>query len=216
MSIIPAILAHGAHDLTEKLFWPGVYDHAQLFHVDVLDGSMFGATCFHDPAALTRRSDAPNIELHLMVENPLPIMETWLAANLPVTRAIVHAEIGRPLGAVLERVASHGVLPALAVNPETPIDHLTHHFPHLNELLVMGVHPGASGRSFLGDPILAKIARLQRLSPTLTLGIDGGVTLHTLPLIKQAGITNFVLGSAIWQSADPAKTYAELAALAQN
>ncbi len=220
IEILPGILAEHAQELQEKLSFPGFWHPGMTAHVDILDGSMFSATCFCDAAAIAERSEPtpysllptpfPSIELHLMVQNPLPVIEQWKNLVPNTARAIVHAEIQRSIDPILDRIRTFGLETGIALCPETPPDALNsiRHIP--DRVLVLGVHPGASAQPFLGEPILAKIRRLRALHPMLTIAVDGGVNTENVQNIVKAGADSLIATSAIWQSKRPLDAYAQL------
>jgi len=213
IEIIPAVLVCNATDCQAKLLHPGLHSVADMFQVDVLDGTMFDASCFADPSVISTWPNLPNIELHLMVHNPLPIIELWHSLIPSLKRVIIHAELARPLGAILERAQALGLEIGLALNPETSLDRVAHHLHNLDVVQIMGVHPGASGQPFLGEPILAKISRCHELHPNLIIAVDGGVSLKTAKNLVNAGASRLVAGSALWSAANPVEIYTQLKAL---
>ncbi len=208
--ILPAILATDAAEFQERLRFPGFWQPGMVAHIDILDGSMFHATCFHQAASVSHLSMVQGIELHCMVQNPLPIIETWKSLVPQTIRAIVHMEIPRPIDPMLQRIKELNLESGVALCPETPVDTLELLSKLPDRVLMMGIHPGASERGFLGEPILSKIRRLQSLHPELTIAIDGGVTPELVAGMQQAGADAFVAGSAIWQAKYPRAAYEAL------
>ena len=105
----------------------------------------------------------------------------------------------------------------VGLNPETPIDEIHHIMPHVDEVLVMGVHPGASGQGFgdeqhgiSGEAIMAKITRIHERYPDLQIGIDGGVNEEQAPEMIQAGATRLSAASAIFNDPDPVEALGKL------
>lgn len=213
--ITPAILAHDASDLRAKLSH-AVCGAAGRVHVDILDGSMFHTSCMHDPSGLEHGDSAGNIELHLMVQNPLPHILAWHKTGLPVAAAIVHAEIARPVARIFQEAKALGMERILALNPETPVEVADEHHERISEVLIMGVSPGASGRAFLGEPILAKMRRIKALHPHLSIACDGGVTADNAAYIVRAGATRLIAASAIWRDHDPVLAHARLSEIANS
>lgn len=226
--ILPAILADDAETFRERLLFPGFWQPGMTAHVDILDGSMFGATCFYDPTAVHTLSDhsprpatgsssalaggefPSGIELHCMVRNPLPVIERWKTLVPQTMRAIVHAEIDRPLHELFHRIHDLGLEFGLAFCPETSTE-LIKTLPALPErVLMMGINPGASGRPFMGEPILAKIRRLHAQHPSLHIAVDGGVTQDNAENILIAGASSLVAASAIWATPHPRERYEHL------
>lgn len=214
MELLPAVLARDADDCHARLCHPGLRAVAPVFHIDVLDGSMFGATCFADPGVIGTWENLPEIELHLMVHNPLPHIIAWHQHVATLKRVLIHAEVARPLGAIIERASQLDLETGLAVNPETMIERIEHHLHDLDAVQIMGVHPGTTGQQpFLGDPIFAKIKRARALYPNLTISVDGGATRMNLEVLREAGANRLIVGSALWSAENPAEAYAELQAL---
>lgn len=214
IEILPAILADDVETFRERLTFPGFWKPGMTAHVDILDGSMFGAECFCDPTALkaytlhpTRSKSFPNIELHCMVRNPVPIVAQWKALVPETVRAIVHAEIDRPLEGLGSEIRQLGLEFGIAFCPETSADLLGTLSALPDRALMMGIQPGASGRLFLGEPILAKIQRLRAQHPSLHISVDGGVNMETAPSILRAGASSLVAASAIWGTPHPAASY---------
>lgn len=211
IEIIPSLLVESAVEFERRLRL--VENDCETVHVDILDGSMFGHTSWHDARAIAAMRTNVRYEIHLMVENPLPIVEAWHAHVKNTRRAIVHAEISRPFGAVLEHVRDMMRLEGgVAVNPETPLEDVENVLHRVDQLLVMGIHPGQSGRPFQGESILEKIRAARAHRPDLAIEIDGGVTAALLPELIRAGATRICAASAIFSADDPAAALSGLRA----
>jgi len=208
MEILPGVLAYNESDFKKCLLHPELRQFAATFHVDVLDGSLFNATCWADPQVVGSWKNLPGIELHCMVQNPLSVAEAWHDHVPNLKRVIVHREIGRSLSAVVTGLRAMQIEVVIAVNPSTPVDEIAR-LP-IDALMVMGVEPGASGQAFLGEPILSKMRRARALFPNLTLTIDGGVSEATISDISQTGASRCVASSALWKAEKPAEAYKEL------
>ncbi len=208
MEILPGVLAYDETDFRKRLLHPELCKVASTFHVDVLDGSLFGATCWADSEVVGRWKNLPNIELHCMVQNPLTVVQSWFEHVPSLKRVIVHREIGRPLANVIAKLRSLQLEVVVAVNPETPVDEIAR-LP-IDGLMIMGVVPGASGQAFLGEPILSKLRRARALFPNLLLAVDGGVSEHTLGSLVDAGAERCVASSALWKAENPASVYKDL------
>ncbi len=202
IEILPSLLVESAAEFERRL---RLVEHGcDTVHVDILDGSMFGNTSWHDARAIAAMRTNVKYEIHLMVENPLPIIEAWHEHVKNTKRAIVHAEISRPFGTVLEHVREFLKLEGgIAINPETPLTDIENVLHQVDELLVMGVHPGASGKDFKGASVLEKIRAARNHRPDLAICIDGGVTAELIPSLVEAGATRACAASAIFSSNDP-------------
>ncbi len=208
MDILPGVLAYDEIDFKQRILHPELRKVAETFHVDVLDGSMFGANCWADAKTVGTWKNLPDIELHLMVRNPLKVAENWYDHVSAFKRVIVHYEIGKPLIETVKTLKALRLEVVIAINPITPVDVIKD--LDIDALLIMGVEPGKSGQPFLGEPILAKIRRAHTLFPKLTIEVDGGVNSSTIKQIKLAGASRCVASSWLWKAENPTEAYSEL------
>ena len=222
IEIIPAILVQSQNEFEQRLRL--VEKQVSTVQVDILDNSMFNKSSWFDPEVVGTLETSVKFELHLMVENPLPIIDAWAKHVSNTTRAIIHAELDRPLGTLIELIHQNCKLEAgIAINPETPIDEIHHIIEHVDEILIMGVHPGSSGQG-LGDTkcgisgqvILEKIQRIHDRYPNIILGADGGVSKETLPEFVRHGISRLSASSAIYSNENPVDSLKELQELAKK
>lgn len=209
VEIIPAFLVHSHDEFERKLRL--VEDHCQTVQVDILDGTLFPNTTWYDARSVGAMRTKIKYELHLMVANPLPIIEAWQKHVPNLHRVVVHAEIPRPVGAVLDHVKTFNHLETgVAVNPETPLEEVHHVLFHVDQLTFLGVHPGFSGQDFMAEMVMGKIKLAKEQYPDLILQVDGGVKDElVVPLVK-AGVTRLAAASLIFNAPDPVAKLKEL------
>ena len=85
-------------------------------------------------------------------------------------------------------------------------------FPYLglcDEVLVMTVHPGYGGQSFIAD-CLPKISLIRRRAPDIDIMVDGGINDETALLAAKAGANQLVAGSYLFKQSDMAAAVAAL------
>ena len=90
----------------------------------------------------------------------------------------------------------------LAINPETPVSVLRPFLGLADMLLVMSVHPGFGGQSFLPETLdkLRELARMQAEEGTkVPVEVDGGITLDNVREVLLAGADIVVAGSAVFK-----------------
>jgi ribulose-phosphate 3-epimerase len=222
IEIVPAILVNSQAEFEKRLKL--IENEVETVQVDILDGSKFDSTSWFDAEAVATYKTPVQFELHLMVENPLPIIDAW-AKHVPNTvRAIIHAELDRPLGSLIELIHQNSKLEAgISLNPETPIDEIHHVIHQIDEILVMGVHPGASGQGLgdskcgiSGQAILAKLERIHDRYPEIILGVDGGADLTTIPEFMRHGCSRISVGSAVFNADNPVDALHKLQELAKK
>jgi ribulose-phosphate 3-epimerase len=208
LNILPGILAYTETDFQEHMQYAPLRTVAPMFHIDILDGTLVHAQSWGDPQTIAHWGELPDIELHCMVNDPLTVAQDWHKHIPTLKRVIVHQEIGARLKQTLAELRTLNLQIALAVNPKTPVDHARE--CDIDSLMIMGVEPGKSGQTFLGEPILAKIRRARSLFPNLPLAVDGGVSLTTIRAIAGAGANRCVATSALWKAENPVEAYQEL------
>ncbi|MFZ2681635.1 MAG: hypothetical protein WAZ14_00865 [Patescibacteria group bacterium] len=205
MQILPGVLAYTEAEFKQHLLFPDFRGVAPMFHIDVLDGTMFNAKCWAEAKVIGDWKNLPDIELHCMVEDPVAVADDWHLHVPTLKRVIFHAEIHSPLPTVIKRLRALPVEIVVAVNPLTPVDLLKG--LEIDGLMIMGVEPGKSGQPFLGDAITAKVKRAKALFPQLTIAVDGGVTAQNIGSLKAAGADRCVASSAIWGDPHPLEAY---------
>ncbi len=190
---------------------------ARLIHVDVMDGHFvppitFGAMIVG--AIADRVHDAGGaIDAHLMIERPEQHVDEIARAG--ADSITVHVEATPHLHYVLMMIRESGCTAGAAVNPATPISSLDEVAQDSLDLaLCMSVNPGWGAQSFI-PASLDKLTRMRRALPAgVALEVDGGIHRDTAHQAAEAGANLLVTGSAIFDSADPAEAYRELAAAA--
>jgi ribulose-phosphate 3-epimerase len=209
IELIPALLVHSKQEFEQKL--RAVESDCVMVQVDILDGSLYNNTCWFDAEQISTLDTEVSYELHLMVENPIPIVEAWKEQVPNLKRVVVHAEINRQLGTVIDHLKNHLKLEVgIALNPETPIEEIRDVLKHIDQLTILGVHPGKSGQSFEGDYILEKAKRIHHLYPDIPLQIDGGVTQELIPALVDAGFTRICGASLLFKAENPTDTLKNL------
>jgi ribulose-phosphate 3-epimerase len=203
VKIAPSILSADFAELAAEV--DRVAAHADLLHVDVMDGHFVPNLTIGPPVvkSLRARTDL-FLDCHLMIDNPGDLLHDF--ADAGADRCIVHVELGdpRPLFTTMRQL---GLGVGLVLNPETPFDRVRPFLGEIELLLVMSVHPGFGGQEFIAD-VLDKVRTAVKLRADLgyryEVEIDGGIHEGTAPAAVEAGVDILVSGSGIFHAADPA------------
>jgi ribulose-phosphate 3-epimerase len=173
-------------------------------HVDVMDGHFVpNITMGPFIVATCRRITKLPLDVHLMIENPERYIEAFARAG--ASGLTVHVETCPDIVRTLKQIKSLGCRAGAVLNPETSVGAIQPALPEADLILVMSVHPGYSGQSFMPESI-AKVSeirqKLNALRSSAWLEVDGGIDTETMPEMKEAGATAFVAATAIFKHPD--------------
>jgi ribulose-phosphate 3-epimerase len=180
---------------------------ADWLHVDVMDGH-FVPNITMGPFvvdAIKSHTRLP-LDVHLMIEEPDRYIPEFVAAGADVVS--VHVEACPHLHRTIQLIKSLGVKASVALNPHTPISMIQHVITDLDMVLLMTVNPGFGGQKFIHH-VVPKIRELRTLLEEnhlthVDIEVDGGINVETATLVKEAGATVLVAGSAIFKAEDRA------------
>ena len=206
--ILPSLLAADYGSLADEIRRAEA-SGADALHIDIMDAHFVPNLSFGpDIVALSRRV-APGFfrHVHLMLTRPDLYLEPFAAAGAQTIQ--IHVESDCDLHAELPRIRALGLRAAIALNPETPAEAV---FPYLglcDEVLVMTVHPGYGGQSFIAD-CLPKITLIRHRAPGIDIMVDGGINDENALLAAKAGANQLVAGSYLFKQSDMAAAVAAL------
>ena len=113
---------------------------------------------------------------------------------------IFHYEAVKDINEMINKVKLYGLKVGIAINPETNINVLIPYLNMIDEVLIMSVHPGKSGQSFIEES-LEKISVLKNIilegNYKTIISVDGGINNETGLLCKDAGADELVSASYI-------------------
>jgi ribulose-phosphate 3-epimerase len=176
---------------------------ADMIHFDVMDNhyvpnlTMGPMVC----QALRDHGVTAPIDVHLMVEPVDALIEQFAAAG--ASYISIHPEATRHLDRSLALIRDLGCKAGLVLNPATPVEVARQVLERLDMLLLMSVNPGFGGQAFI-PYVLNKLREARALIDAsglpIRLEVDGGVKVHNVTEIAQAGADTFVVGSEIFAS----------------
>lgn len=201
--IAPSILAADFARLGEQVGL--VAPHADLVHIDVMDGHFVPNISLGIPviASLRPVTDV-KFDCHLMMMNPDYYFAPLRAAGADLVT--VHIEVFPDPTGVAKRAREAGLEFGVAANPATPFAAMEPYVELCDMLLVMSVNPGFGGQSFITDS-LAKMELARKFVESHGLAtdieVDGGIDVTTIGSASDAGANVFVAGSAVFGAKDP-------------
>ena len=200
-SILAADFARLAEDVaaTEKTVASGV------IHLDIMDGHLVPNLSLGVPVVQSLRNALPDLffDVHLMIDEPVRYAPAFVkAGGQNLTFQIEAPEVtADPIGAA-QAIRALGCRVGITLKPGTPVDAILPVIGHVDLVLVMSVEPGFGGQKFMADQ-LDKVRRIRPLlRPDQRLEIDGGIDATTIGEARAAGVDWFVVGSALFGSAD--------------
>ena len=174
---------------------------ADWIHVDVMDGHFVpNITMGPFIVETCRRITKLPLDVHLMIENPERFIEAFAKAG--ASNLTVHVETCPDIVGILRQIKSLGCRAGAVLNPETSVRLIQPALKEADLILVMSVHPGYSGQSFIPE-MIARVSEIRKkldaLRSTASLEVDGGIDTETLPKMKEAGATAFVAATAVFK-----------------
>lgn len=195
IEVIPGILEQSFSSIIEKV--RQVEGFCPWIQIDLLDGTLFGNTSFHNPAEFINLRTTAKLELHMMVVNPAQLVDEW--ARVGIKRFIAHIEGITDAEGFIAKVRSKKLEVGLAVDINTDVAILEPYLPNIDVVLVMSVHTGESGQQF-DEHAAIKIRKIRTLNSEIAIEVDGGITPDNARKVVQAGATRLVSTSYIFNS----------------
>jgi len=176
---------------------------ADMLHIDVMDGHFVPNITVGVPVAESlRKITRLPLDVHLMIEEPEKYMQPFARAGSDII--VFHIEATDRPEDLIARIRQLGAKPAISVNPETGLDKIWGLLDKLDMVLVMFVHPGFAGQTFMSE-VLWKVRELREKAPEgFDIEVDGGINEETISEVARAGANVFVAGTAIFSKPDVA------------
>ncbi len=176
---------------------------ADWLHVDVMDGHFVPNITIGLPVVRALREHFPDqvLDVHLMIEDPDFYAPKFVEAGADIVS--FHPEATHHPHRVTQTIRAAGGMPALAINPGTPLDWVDWLASEIDMVLMMSVNPGFGGQAFIEStiPRLRELRqRLGRANVDIDVEVDGGVKPDNVGELRAAGANVFVAGSAIFKS----------------
>ena len=198
--IAPSILSADFANLESEL---ASVNHADLIHVDVMDGHFVPNMTLGLPIVkrLFEVSKVP-LDVHLMIDNP----EHWAGQYARYSSSVTfHFEAANDPIEVVSRIRDSGAKAAMSIKPGTSFDSVSHLLKELDMLLVMTVEPGFGGQSLI-ESTVSKVSQASSFAREngldLSVEVDGGITPDNIAKLADAGADTFVAGTAVFQASD--------------
>jgi len=183
----------------------------KLLHVDVMDGC-FCPMMTVGPVFIKAVKTPLLKDIHLMIEEPLDKLESYVAAGADMIT--VHVESCRHIHRVLQKLgemtnandSNRGILRGIALNPGTPLGVVTPLIDELEMVFLLAVNPGWRGQKFIPST-QDRLSRLRQMigdaKKDVLVGVDGGVTRSNIADVARMDVDIIVTGSAVFDGKAP-------------
>ena len=172
---------------------------ADFIHVDIMDGKFVENKTWtiSEVKKIVSYSKLP-LDVHLMVENPSKYIEDYALLN--TSYIAFHYEAVKDIDKMINEIKNYGLKVGIAINPETDEKVLYPYLSKIDQVLVMSVHPGKSGQSFI-ENTPNKIENLKQeiinQNAKTIISVDGGINDETGKLCVDKGVDMLVSASYI-------------------
>jgi ribulose-phosphate 3-epimerase len=212
--ITPSILNADFSRLDEEI--SRIASVSDLLHLDVMDNVFVPNFTFDfdQAAAIIGASPIP-VDSHLMIADVDRLAPAYAhAGSASVT---IHAEASSAISATLRAIKAEGSRAGLALKPGSRIEDYADYVDDVDMFLIMTVEPGFGGQKFM-SAMMEKVTHTKAIigDRPIWLQVDGGISLETIEIAREAGADTFVAGSAVFNSPEPAEMITQLRALAEG
>ena len=194
MQIIPSVLVKTADEFIAQV--SGLEDSVTMIQLDIADGKFVPNTTWADPEIVKNNCNL-NIELHLMVSDPLEELKKWKEVE-QIKRVLVHFESVTDFREVIFEIENETEWQiGIVINPDTPYEQIEPYLNEVQSIMFMGVVPGKQGQGLIPE-VLDSITNFTIDYPDMFTEIDGAVNEDTLTSITKTGVKAICPGSAIF------------------
>ena len=187
------------------------------YHFDVGDAHFSSQLLFFpDLVASLRPLTSKPFHVHLMVENPLKLIEDFARAG--ANRITVHCEQESYVTLGIKKVRQQGLNCGLALGLGAPLESVLPYLSQIDMILMMGTQIGVKGQD-LAPQACDRIRKMRTLleengcQSTISIEADGGIRTNTVPELYASGADYIVPGSLVFKSEDLSETFTWLKSL---
>ena len=169
------------------------------FHIDIMDGRYVPnfAMSLNDMRYIASITQKP-LDVHLMVEHPNNTIELFIANLRKGDTIYIHPEAEYHPSTTLQKIINAEMIPGIAINPGTSVEHVMEMLRIVKKVLVMSVNPGNAGQMYL-PYVGKKITKLLALKEDMGFEMywDGACNAERILQYAPRGVKGFVLGTTL-------------------
>ncbi len=210
IKIAPSLLAADFANLAAEVAL--VEPYVDMLHLDIMDGHFVPNISFGMPVIESLRKHTSLLfDCHMMTTNPDVYFTELKQAGGDLV--MIHIEAITDPTEAASKAREVGLGFGLVLNPPTPFEAVEPFVELADMVLIMSVHPGFGGQSFMPE-VLEKTESARKWVDehglSVDIQIDGGINPETARLAGRAGANVFVAGTAIFRADDPVAAVQEL------
>jgi ribulose-phosphate 3-epimerase len=176
---------------------------AKIVHLDVMDGHFVPNITFGPPViAKLRKYTDLTFDAHLMITDPEKYADAFVEAG--VDHITFHIEVCEEPERLIDKLHDLGVTAGVCINPETDVEAIEKVAPLCDMVLVMTVHPGFGGQSFIAEAAEKLKPVRQLVGSEIRVQVDGGINPTNSGKVISLGADTLVAGNAIFSKTDRA------------
>ena len=203
LRITPSILNADHANLNAEI--AKIAEDSDLVHLDIMDNLFVPNLTWDFSAAEKIISECPiPVDAHLMINDVDRIALDYAQAG--AGSVTIHIESAKTPAQTFKALRKLGARAGMALKPGTEIELYSDLLSEIDMLLIMTVEPGFGGQKFIAD-MMDKVRRSKALigDRPIWIQVDGGISMETIAIAREAGADTFVAGSAVFNSPDPAE-----------
>ena len=203
LRITPSILNADHANLNAEI--AKIAEESDLVHLDIMDNLFVPNLTWDFSAAEKIISECPiPVDAHLMINDVDRIALDYAQAG--AGSVTIHIESAKTPAQTFKALRKLGARAGMALKPGTEIELYSDLLSEIDMLLIMTVEPGFGGQKFMAD-MMDKLRRSKALigDRPIWIQVDGGISMETIAIAREAGADTFVAGSAVFNSPDPAE-----------
>ena len=203
LRITPSILNADHANLNAEI--AKIAEDSDLVHLDIMDNLFVPNLTWDFSAAEKIISECPiPVDAHLMINDVDRIALDYAQAG--AGSVTIHIESAKTPAQTFKALRKLGARAGMALKPGTEIELYSDLLSEIDMLLIMTVEPGFGGQKFMAD-MMDKVRRSKALigDRPIWIQVDGGISMETIAIAREAGADTFVAGSAVFNSPDPAE-----------
>jgi ribulose-phosphate 3-epimerase len=209
MTILPAIIPKTVRDLREKV--GAVSNYVRFVHIDMCDGKYVPSVSWpyaHDWNDFDQFENEDeglpdwqkvDYQVDLMVSDPKAAMLRWIKAG--ASSFVVHAEgLTADFDELLDMAHTAQAELGLAFQPQTDEHEYEELIQKADFIQCMGIAKiGYQGEPF-DERIFDQMRTIGEINPQARITVDGHINLDNIKDLQEAGASQFIMGSALFES----------------